>query len=345
MTTRDGGLSLAPEIGERPDAAVWLNHLATLDPDCFKPAAAAALRGEGGGKLAWEVSLPESCWIDGDAGLAVLIPAWNRRRGRLDVDFSRPVMRVTVGGGKQPALDGEIACQTTIDGSVRKPVSGWEELCQYTDDDVHYLELEQKLDGGAVLQRQLLTLRDDQAVLIGDSVLVPEVDSGAAAVGIEHVVRMPIGGQHVARDAAETREVFLRRDDRDQALVIPVGGGEWRVGSTNATLVANGEDLVWRSTGRQRMYSPLWIDLQRRRFDRPRTWRRLTVAEELKLVDSNVATAFRIQSGSSQWMFYRSLVPGRLRTVLGKHLMHDFYASRFDPGDGVHEDLVTVDDA
>ncbi len=43
-------------------------------------------------------------------------------------------------------------------------------------------------------------------------------------------------------------------------------------------------------------------------------------------------------------MFYRSLCESCLRSVLGKHLIADFFCGRFDPGDGDIDDLITVDD-
>jgi hypothetical protein len=70
----------------------------------------------------------------------------------------------------------------------------------------------------------------------------------------------------------------------------------------------------------------------------------LTVADELRIVERSEATGYRIQMGSEQWMVYRSLGDHHTRTVLGKHLIADFYCGRFDPGDGSHEELITVDE-
>ena len=44
-------------------------------------------------------------------------------------------------------------------------------------------------------------------------------------------------------------------------------------------------------------------------------------------------------------MVYRSLGGRRCRTVLGKHLIADFFAAKFDQGEGIYDELVTVDDA
>ena len=68
------------------------------------------------------------------------------------------------------------------------------------------------------------------------------------------------------------------------------------------------------------------------------------MGDQLRLVNRHEATAYRFQAGSEQWMVYRSLGERRCRTALGKHLIAEFYASRFHPGDGTHEELVTVED-
>ena len=345
------GGSMGEATGEMP----WLRRLADVDPESYGPAIDAATGDKPRRTLAWEVSLPQSVWIDPDAAIAVMMPAWDRRRGRMEIDFARATMDITIHTARRKLIDGPLRTETTVDGQTLSPETSWEMLCDYTDDDVHYLELEQQLTGGVRLQRQLMVLRESQAAMIGDSVLVPEkseglpTDDGPAI--IQHRVGLPYVDDLQPRDAPETREVFLDRSrsskaDRPAAMLIPVAGGEWRIGPTMATLQtdASGQQLVWQSFGGQRLYTPLWIDLRRSRFDRPRTWRRLTVGEELSIVPDHVASAFRVQFGSEQWMLYRSLVAGRLRTVLGKHLMHDFFASRFDPGDGVHEELVTVDE-
>ncbi|MDC0295614.1 hypothetical protein OAL35_02040, partial [bacterium] len=71
----------------------------------------------------------------------------------------------------------------------------------------------------------------------------------------------------------------------------------------------------------------------------------LTVADQLRIVEPSEANGYRVQFGSEQWMIYRSLKDQKTRTVLGKHLIADFYCSRFDSGDGSHEELITVDDS
>ena len=68
----------------------------------------------------------------------------------------------------------------------------------------------------------------------------------------------------------------------------------------------------------------------------------MTVAERLQVQPPSVATGFRVQIGSGQWLFYRSLVAPASRSVLGQNVNHEFFAGRFDR-DGETEQLVAVD--
>ena len=86
------------------------------------------------------------------------------------------------------------------------------------------------------------------------------------------------------------------------------------------------------------------MDMQRRRLKRKRTWRQLTVADELRIVGKAEAVGYRVQAGSEQWMLYRSLGQSRCRSVMGKHLVAYFYAARFHASDGSFEEVVPVDE-
>ncbi|MFG0262284.1 MAG: hypothetical protein ACF788_07830, partial [Novipirellula sp. JB048] len=157
--------------------------------------------------------------------------------------------------------------------------------------------------------------------------------------------RIPIASGVSAEFENETREVWLG-DARRRVLVMPLSASEWRVGPTTTKLEASEDDhLVWTAAGTGALYLPLWFDLQQRRFRRKRTWRQLTVGDERRLCEAHEAVGFRVQVGSEQWMIYRSLGARRCRTVLGKHLIADFFAARFDTGEGDYDELVTVDDS
>lgn len=344
--------SVAPETS---GAGGLLSALIPFEPESLAPAMAASLgETQSGGRLAWEVSLPESLWFDEDAGLAVMLPQWDVRRGRVFIDTTDADMRIEVMGGRCVTINGHVQTSIEINGRSLTPAGPWESTCEYTDDDVHYLEFEQPYGadgqpGGVVLQRHVMVVRDDRCVMIADAVLTKDpFDGDRESAVIRCVTRFPLDPAMRTRAEAETREIFLA-DRKRRAMVLPLAAGEWRVGPTDARLdVAPDHHLVLTTNGRGGMFSPLWMDFQSRRFSRKRTWRILTVAEQLDILPRGHAAAFRVQVGSEHWVVYRSLKPSSAggfmpRSFLGKHVLADFFAARFHPGDGGMEELVTVD--
>jgi hypothetical protein len=314
-----------------------------------------------GGRLAWEVGLPETWHHDRDAKLAVGFPEWDVRQGRFHLDYSSENPKLELFAGRRRVFSGEVQIRLEVDGVEQRPVGTWNEVCEHSDDDVHYLEIEQSWSGQIVLQRQLMLVRDDRCLLMADSVLPQNPDSGAASAGadagdlaigaadittagIHYWCNFPLAGSMVWAPEQDTREGFLA-DGKNRALVVPLAAGEWTAGQTDSSICQTSDrHLQLFARGRKALYAPLWLDFQKRRFLRPRTWRQLTVGDQLKLVPRHDAAAYRIQAGSEQWMIYRSMGERRSRTMLGKHLIAEFYGSRFYPGDGSHEELVTVDD-
>ncbi|WDQ16104.1 hypothetical protein [Rhodopirellula sp. P2] len=343
------------------------------DTDSLLPAFSASLgQSQSGGRLAWEISLPESMWHSDVAGLVAMLPEWDVRRGRTFIDYSDEVMQIEIMGGRRTIFRGPLQTTVELDGVSQHPKGAWQATCEYTDDDVHYLELEQSFTGGVVLQRQFMVIRDDRCVMVSDTVLPAQSDSNSTAtasseatdqgasettnpfgsladVQIRCVTRFPVCEDVSAIPDEQTREVYFH-DNKRRAMMLPLPAAEWRIGPTDCTAAPSDSEhesnsVIVTTTGIGAVYSPIWFDFQSRRFHRQRTWRTLTVADELQLIPRNIATGFRIQIGSEQWMIYRSLLGRRPRSVLGKHLVADFFAGRFHPGDGGVEELVTVDDA
>ena len=317
-----------------------LQQSVEFDNQTLRPAISAALgASHSGGRLAWEVCLPEAMLSCDDAKLAILLPDWDVRRGRVHLDYCGEEVLLELFGGKPRLLSGHWEVQIDFRGEQQAPCSPWTQTCEYTDDDVHYIELEQEWTGDLVLQRQVMQLRDDRCLLFADAVLSEEPSPAA----IRYTGRFSLSPTIEVDSEPETRDLFLTAGKKRRAMLMPLAAAEWRVGPTAATLAAEEGQIVYTARGEGRLYAPLWIDLQSRRFDRQRTWRQLTIGDELRIVPANEAAAYRVQVGSEQWMLYRSLGQARCRTVLGKHLLADFLCTRFDMGDGSHEDLITVD--
>ncbi|TWU43748.1 hypothetical protein Q31b_12780 [Novipirellula aureliae] len=353
LTTPDGGCAF--QTMKRKDVMDDLNDFGLLsrsadfDPESLKPAISATLKRSPkagkpphAGRLAWEVSLPDSYHHCDKAKVAALLPQWNVWRGRIDLQYSGMQNSIDLFAGRVKALSGEMETKIAVDSRPQTPTSGWTYSCEYTDDDVHYLELEQSWTGDIVLQRQFMLLREDRCVMIADSVLSQSEEKSEEK--IDYSMRLPIAESVSIDPEAETREIFLAGRKR-QAMLVPLAAAEWRIGASTAALEPDERgDLMMTNSGRGALYAPLWLDFQPRRFKRKRTWRQLTVADERRICTSNEAVGFRIQAGSEQWMLYRSLGLRRCRTIMGKNLVADFFAARFDMGDAEYEDLVTVDD-
>ncbi|MEM8866453.1 MAG: hypothetical protein AAGF31_12985 [Planctomycetota bacterium] len=65
------------------------------------------------------------------------------------------------------------------------------------------------------------------------------------------------------------------------------------------------------------------------RYAKQRTWRQLTVAQSLESVESDVAVAYRYQSGKEQMVMYRSLDPPANRTFIGQNYSSEAVIGRF----------------
>ncbi len=354
FTMHGGGstLSSATNRDVRDDTAPdgLLREAIVFDPDTLGPAFSAALgESRSHGKLAYQVSLPEAMQHSEESKIAVMMPDWDVRRGRVHVDYSKDETHIDMFAGRQQALGGNWQIMIEIDGEEQQAKSGWTYTCEYTDDDVHYLEIEQTWSGGVIVQRQFMLSREDRCVFLADTVVSSNDTEWSTAIPsesprkIRYTARLPISDELTSQPELETREVFLS-DTKPRAMVVPLSANEWRIGPTSTTLNVDKGCLVLDVTAKQSLYAPLWIDFQPRRFSRPRTWRQLTIADELRIVRADEAAGYRIQEGSEQWLIYRSLGVPRCRTVLGKHLIADFFSGRFDPEDGNIEEIVTVDD-
>lgn len=353
MTRADGSVMLGPVgVGKDDVRADGLFAIAAqeIGGEALQTALDATIgKTKSHGRLAWQVQLPEPAWFDETAGLAVMLPEWDVRRGRLALHYKNHDRQIQfeVSGGKHLLASGIWGARLWKDETELKPLTNWNDLCWYSDDDVHYLELEQRFEGNVKVQRQILMLRDDHCIMLADAVMGSEGDK------LKFASELPLATDVHVEEQAETREVVLA-DGKRRALVMPLAMSEWKVGPTAGAIriidkalpeqETTSLNLVAEVRGEGAIYSPIWIDLDRKRIKAQKTWRKLTVGEKLRLIPSNEAAAFRVQLGSDQWVIYRSLNGHHNRTFLGKNLISDFFCGRFDAEDGSIEELVSVDE-
>lgn len=335
------------DVAEDLDDGGLLMESSNFDLDTLGPAFNAAL-GDASqdGRLAWISGLPESMLHDEEAKLACLLPDWDVRRSRLSIRYDRTDISVEMLAGQAPVISGAMQTHVSVNGETLSPNGEWIVSCEYTDDDVHYLELELPYTGGYVLQRQFMLIREDRCCYVADAVMAGHqyqpLDSAPAH--IDYQLRLPLGNSIQHESLNETSEIFLR-DRKRRTLVLPLSASEWANDSSAMTLsVSEDRHLLIRSSGKGQLHIPLWFDFYRSRFRLKRTWRNLTVAQNLTATPASDAVSYRIQTGSEQWVLYRSMKDRVPRTFMGKHMIADFYCARFDARKQSYEDLITVDD-
>jgi hypothetical protein len=241
----------------------------------------------------------------------------------MTVAYGEQSVRIHVAADGEALFAGTWELELRAGGKVAAPVGSWREVCWVSDEDCDYLELQIELTESLRVQRQMLLAREDEYLFLADAIL------GQRTQELSYCGRLPISGQLTARAASETREILLE-GRKARALILPLGLPEWRADPRGGALAVANKALELRQSclGRS-MFTPLWIDLSRRRADKPFTWRQLTVAEERQNQPRDVAAGFRVQFGGRQWLVYRSLAEPANRTLLGKNLSTDFLLARF----------------
>jgi len=280
-------------------------------------------------------ALPEAAMHSEWSAAAVLRADWDRSHPALSILYAGQTVRSELVARRDVLWSGPWQFDVRRDGRAAAPASDWEEVCWVTDSDVDYLELEMELSEGLLLQRQMILAREDGFFLLADNVL------GQEPAQIEYAGRLPLGPGVRFEPERETTEGFLVRGRR-AALVMPLTLPEWRDDDCPDVLreTAGGLELRQVSSGGS-LAAALFVDLEPDRFDRKRTWRRLTVAASLAVQPDHVAVGQRVKIGKEQWLFYRSLALPANRTVLGHNLATETLLARFDET-GEVEPLIEV---
>ncbi len=282
-------------------------------------------------------------WEQG--AIAVMRRIWNRDDERIAVLFARQTCEIELVASGRVAVSGAWPFEITQQGQPLQPLSDWEAICWYTDEEVDYLELEIQLTAGVKLQRQVVLARDDRFLLLADAVMSSQRGN------LEYRSVLPLAAGVEFRGAQESREGLLLHGrsvavpaaSLSLAQVLPLAMPEWRAEQHPGELKAIAEGLELRqSAAGQGLFAPLFIDLDRGRFRRRMTWRRLTVAESLAPVPPDRAVGFRVAIGDRQWIIYRSLAASGNRTLLGHNLATESLIARFGK-DGEVTSIVEIE--
>jgi hypothetical protein len=279
------------------------------------------------------------------AETALLRPEASRESPRLLASFGQRRLLAELCNRDAVLFSGDWWPQIEADGRRLEPAGDWEEVCWLSDADVDYLELEMSLTAGWRLQRQFALARKDEFLFVADAVLAPGPAGGETPplrpAAIDYRCTVPLARGIAFSGEEETRDGLLA-GKKKLALVLPLALPEWRTDRRIGSLETAPGGLELKMAGQGRaLYAPLFFDLASRRFNKPRTWRTLTVAERLVIQRGDVAVGYRMQVGRQQWLFYRSLAKSANRTVLGQNLSSEFVAARFTR-QGLTEELVSI---
>ena len=287
-------------------------------------------------------NLPDAAGDSEWASFAMLADGWDKKSNRVAIDYSQRNLQLEVESQGRVLLSGSWTTETQFAGKLLKPVGEWEQQCWFSDEDCDFLDLVLELTGGARLERQFFLGKEDDFLLMHDILHSPKGRSGEW----RHHVGVPFGQGIEFAPEKETRDGHLvDAKGTTRAAVLPLSLPEWRIETRFGNLDSDstGLQLVQHAKG-SRMSCPLWFDLRGRRATKQRTWRNLTVAASLEVVPADVAVGYRVQSGSAQWLSYRSLAPPANRTVLGQNTSAEMLIGRF-LRTGELDELLEVDPA
>lgn len=307
------------------------------DEDDREIAALVLPNGKGGKRKRGSLlSLPEPAMHSEWSAVSVLRPGWSRKQPRLVAAYPGRAVNVELGCGSDLIWSGSWELDIRCDGQSLQPQSDWEEICWYTDDDVHYLELEISLGETVRVQRHMLMAREDRFLLIADAVL------SRRPAKLDYRSTLPLADGIRFQSADETREGLLV-GNKPRALILPLAFPEWRCDPRGGVLAVDEGRLEFSQSCEGRaMFAPLFLDLDPRRIRRAFTWRRLTVAENRQPLSDDAAVGYRVQVGKDQWLIYRTLSEPGNRTLLGHNLVSQMLIARFDT-DGEVSSLVEIE--
>lgn len=287
-------------------------------------------------KSTMDVRMHDKCSYSEWAGLGVFQCGWERKSPRIAIAATQTELRLEL-ANHATLLRGCWDAQIQLDGRpVPVDPAKHEVNCYHSDEDVEFVEFEYDLGGGSLLQRQVLLARNDQFLLLAD-VIVPH-----QSCRIDYTGSLPLSEEIQPLCEEENREVYLR-NSKFLSLVLPLGLGEWKSDRGAGELNVDNHRLTLRQAiDGQALYAPLFFDLSPRRCSEPRTWRHLTVAENLQILARDQAVGYRVHVGTQQWLIYRSLSGVASRTFMGENQICEFYVGRTNGDDAAEEILQIV---
>jgi hypothetical protein len=217
------------------------------------------------------------------AQVAIFRRSWKPREPILACKYAQDQVTLEIAAGGETLLAGIWTGAFQFNGQPVGVQAPWREVCQISDKDVDYLELELQLEEGFKLQRQMCLGRKERFVYLCDSVL------GHESGRLSYEQQLPLAPGINAMQDTEMRELTLA-SSKPRARVLPLALPEWRSEQRQGELRL-GENLLMLTTQLlgKNLCAPVWIDLDPKRHAKPLTWRALTVAENRVICPADVA--------------------------------------------------------
>lgn len=261
---------------------------------------------------------------------------------------------------------GDWKVDVVVDGRKLAPVGNWETLCVDLDKSYVFCERSLSLEGGRLLSRRILLSYAEKILLLVDE-LLPSAADRANPVPRELRAFFDVPSEiKVQRDPRSPLLLF-----RAQNSPYEMASGQEKetskgkkeiVPSTPSTIVTRlfplglpSFDQDQSAHGDLRFYAdlrkvsfrvvsttstlfcPLLFDFNRRRALRDFSWTPLTVGENLTVADKKDAFGAKLQLGAEQYVLYASTSERpAVRSILGRHLLSDFFFGKFISTRGVH---------
>ena len=261
---------------------------------------------------------------------------WEKKACRIAAEFNIDGCQLEIGKAKS-LICGDAFPELIVDGNPLSAIDQPDVLVEYLDGRVAFAEIQWHFDHEVVMQRQIILSMEDKFAWIGDAVSAPD-----KAV-IEYACKWPLGKGVSTVQETETNETYLFDGKKMRGLIIPPALHEWKAGRSEGQLVCHEDHFLMQvKRDAKTMYVPLFIDLSPKRSLKPRTWRQLTVAENLEIVDSEVAVAYRVQVGKQQFAFYRSMAEAANRTFFGENVNTEMFLGRLEKNKSMTE-LVQIE--
>ena len=276
--------------------------------------------------VASSVPVPPPSFCSNLSKMALLRPGWSSTETQLRVRFDRDPCEVEWLCRGVPVFAGPWGGRIGVNGKEISPTKPFESVCWVDDvDNLIFLELQQRLDKGITMERQVVMACDAQFLLMSDVVKAPK------GLDVTYESDVCLSSEWSFSTARDSRLSCVRHSSGQGICVIPLGLPQWKTIRSRGELSANQNRVSLKlKEGQQRLYAPVlwsWRD------DLPSldmSWSPLTVTENRRKVTSETAVGYRIQcTQEDQYLVYRSLSRRGVRALLGYQTNHEFVVGQF----------------